>query len=402
MSTVRCERCGSAFNVAHLSADAAKCSNCGETLPQSSAGEAPVDEADQADEAGEAADWFRVVNWSLAGLAGFLVALIAVVLVARQMRPWVHGTPAASASAAELVQAIEQADSEEARRLAASRVLEMGSRALADALDQATHVSADRNMLQVSGEVIATFAGMPQQVAEPCSELLGSPREDVRVAAASILRNVGSEARVARDALAGALTDENRWVRWAAADALGNLGTDALPALDALLAAAKHPDRYTRRHAIEALGEIGPPAEKAVALLADLQENDPERAVRRAAETALHQIHLDAIAAEALAVAPDDVRPLIEKLGSPDEFAARSAAEALAKFGPGAEDAMPALGQALHHSSKWVRIEAAGVLAQFGSDARPYAPALRRLTADPDPEVRQAAEKAYNAVRGED
>ncbi len=85
----------------------------------------------------------------------------------------------------------------------------------------------------------------------------------VRLAAAKALAG-GSATAAHVDPLAGALSDENRWVREWAARALTTLGATAAPAVPALHDALLDADSFVRFRAAEALAHIG--AEAAAAL----------------------------------------------------------------------------------------------------------------------------------------
>jgi HEAT repeat protein len=61
---------------------------------------------------------------------------------------------------------------------------------------------------------------------------------------------------------------------------------------------------------------------------------------------------------------------------------------------------VPALGDALGDSEWAVRRQAAIALGHIGPDARPAIPALQKVSRDPDPLVRKAAQQALKQIRG--
>lgn len=175
-------------------------------------------------------------------------------------------------------------------------------------------------------------------------EGLRDPSDDVRELATAALGEFGPRAYLAVPTLIAAVeTDPNAVVRRRAARALGDIGQAALPAVPALAAAVDDPDPGVRQQAIATLGEFGPQAADAVpALVAALQSDD----VRRRAV----------------------------------------AGAALTRIGP---VAAPALVGCLGHPSPTVRAKVATILGRF--DDASVRPALERLLADPDDEVRRAA-----------
>ena len=146
-------------------------------------------------------------------------------------------------------------------------------------------------------------------------------------------------------ALVAALADKNNWVRWYAVEALGNMGAEAASAVPALLPLLEHSDALTRRRAVEALGRIGPPAKAAAAALQNASQPGGDEAVRKAAVVALYQVYLADRAEKARLGAVTDVRQLIDKLPSGNQYAVVAAAKGLGEWGDA--DAVPALALAL-------------------------------------------------------
>jgi HEAT repeat protein len=196
---------------------------------------------------------------------------------------------------------------------------------------------------------------------------------------------MGPRGRGAKPALTAAVKDDNHWVRCYAIEALGNMGAEAASAVGDLVPLLDHPEAFTRRRAAEALGRIGPPAKQAVAALTMAHDNDRDQFVRTAAGVALYQVNLQEIAAQSFRQASDELRHEIRKLQTGDEFAAVTAANALAEMGHKASGAVPALALSLRHKNKWIREAAAKALGSMGGP-------------DPEPEVRAAAQKALDQL----
>jgi len=345
----------------------------------------------------------RTAIWALAGVAGFLIALIAAVVGARLLRERVI-RPDNSAGPTTQADWIEQLDAgldEAARQQAARKLVAMGPKAVIAALDATTDVPEGENRLQRSPAAIRAFASVGPEAVEALAEALASKRPDVRAAAANVLWEMGPDAARAVEPLAAVAGDQNRWVRWYAVETLGKIGPEAAPAVDALLPVVEHPEPRTRRLAVTALGRIGPAAIAAVPALTEAREKDKDRAVRGAAILALYQVNLEAIAAESAAAAGEEVRELIGRLSSDDEHESVSAANELTELGPQAADAVPALALALGRESKWLREAAAEALGAVGRQSQYVVPALEKLLEDKEPEVRAAAQKALDRIGGE-
>ena len=85
----------------------------------------------------------------------------------------------------------------------------------------------------------------------------------------------------------------------------------------------------------------------------------------------------------------------------PDEALVSELARVLAAADARAFD--PALfGEALRHSEPVVRRQAALALGHIGADANPAIAALQKLSRDPDPLVRKAAQQALKQIRGQE
>ena len=85
---------------------------------------------------------------------------------------------------------------------------------------------------------------------------------------------------------------EGRWgpERWRAAMALGEIGPEAREALPALIGALDDKDHVVRWATAGALSRFGTDAEPAIARLQELEQKDPNRAVREAAGATLRAL----------------------------------------------------------------------------------------------------------------
>ena len=298
------------------------------------------------------------------------------------------------------VSSSKEAGVETARKEAARKIVALGPKAVATTLDESTRFGEDGETLLICQPAAQALADVGPEAADALGKALGSPKFNVRAGAANILRLMGPRGSGAKQQLVDALKDENHWVRSNAIEALGNMGAEAASAVGALLPLLSHPDAFTRRRAVEALGRIGPPAKQAVAALTKARDKDRDQAVQRAARVALHQINLPELAAQSFKQAPKEVRDLIGKLQSGDDFAAVAAAKSLGDMGVRADDAVPALALSLRNKSKWIREAAAKALGVLDGPARDVLPALQAAAADAEPEVRAAAQKAIEQIEG--
>ncbi len=354
----------------------------------------------------------RIALWSLVGLTAFLLCLIGVVLLARHLRPMLYGEQWARNAFDTALAELRNGDLPmEKRRQAAATIVSFGPEAVAATLDKTATIVGQDDSFQFPTIIIKLLAEQTSAAAA-FAPALGSDRANVRAAAAYVLREMGPAIAPATDAeavspelLAGlrkAIVDPNRWARWYSIETLGNLGPAAAPAVPDLIPMLKHPDIQTRLRAVRALGRIGPPAVAAAAELTRVRDDDHDQAVRRAAGEALLDVNLPGLLAAARQKAPDDIRELIDRLQSANEFESSSAASALGKRGLDAADAVPALAQALQNANKWVRAGAAdslGLLAIAGVDVSMVIPRLQRAARDPDPEVSAAAQRVLQRLR---
>lgn len=214
--------------------------------------------------------------------------------------------------------------------------------------------------------------------------LAADPSTAVRAAAARSLGRIGS--RAALPALFDALGDPSEAVRFEAARGLTALGLTAadVPPLQAALASE---DDFVCAFAAWNLGNLGEPARPAVPDLA----------------RALQRDRLDVVLTAALArigpAAEAAVPALVTLVRHGDPGQRWRAARSLGRIGRPAVAAVPALVDALGDQESMVRAHAARALGRVQpADRALAAAALQRATGDPDEGVRREAREALGQL----
>jgi HEAT repeat protein len=198
---------------------------------------------------------------------------------------------------------------------------------------------------------------------------------------------LAAAAREDTGALASALTDPDPGVRWHAAAAFVRLGPRGAAAVPSLLEAMRDPEWNVRNAAGRALEEaVGP--EHAERLTAELVTPDVET-----------RYHVTRALARLGPAAARAVPALRETLTDTDAEVRMEAVWALAAIGPAAASAAPDLTRALADDDAPVRAAAAWALAHVGA-GREAAAALEPLARDPDRDVREAADAARRRLMG--
>jgi HEAT repeat protein len=339
--------------------------------------------------------------WPLAGLAVFLAILIAVVFVARRVKPWLDARRAAArrASVDYWIPRLENGP-DEARREAAGALIGLGPAAVMQALQ---HISKDpgggERFLFITAAIHA-LAAAGADATEGLCQGLRSPEARVRAAAANVVQELGRAGRGTREALIAALDDDNRWVRYYAIDALGSMGSDAAPAAKRLAKTAASRDAFAQRHALDALGHIGPAARDVLPALETIATEDLDPLVRDYAARAARQIDVQRLAGKARHQASGRMKSLLTDVLGPDKAAAIAAASELGNMGIAAQPAAAGLAAMLHHDDPARRMAAATALGKFGLGAIDFLPSLESAAGDDDPGVRAAAAKALEFVDG--
>lgn len=289
---------------------------------------------------------------------------------------------------------------------------------------------------------------------ELISDLTGND-EKARIAAASVLSEMGPLAEPAVPALITGLKRDDLVLQHECVIALGRIGPPAAPAVPALSRLLGGRVKLLEHDAIHALRLIGPDAKAAVPRLESMVENsdvsssvaaawalsvitsndpktiepliqklvsaleNPSQEVRNDAVSALASIGKPAVsavaatigkhgpevcyhAADALAeIGPDAdgaVPTLLKSLDDKDNRVCWHAARALGAIGSNAEAVVPALVDKLDAESPLLRGNVAMALARFGPESASAVPKLIPMLKDSDPNLRVAAARTLGAI----
>lgn len=201
------------------------------------------------------------------------------------------------------------------------------------------------------------------------------------------------------------LSDRSSDVRAGAALMLARIGPSATAAIPSLLEVLKEPLTAERRtdpavDAALALGEIAPmstAAESAIAALAETMKSSSESRRSRASSA------LAKFGASAAPTVPVLIAAFVQAT-APENFQASAAtfiARALGDIAPKSaysNDAIEALRAALHSRSSSTRLASADALARFGPAAASAIPALESLAKEDDTQIQTAASAALRAI----
>jgi HEAT repeat protein len=212
------------------------------------------------------------------------------------------------------------------------------------------------------------------------------------------------DAKKAVTALSKHLRDPDEKVCTNAAFALAAIGPDAVAAVPELIAALQHDREPLRAHAAYTLGEIGSPAREAVPAL--------NRLLARADEETITTRFQAARALWAIAQQTANILPVLGKaLEDKDAGLNREAATTLVRIAAKMTGADAALKQQLRDhavphlkkllaqdKSEPVRPTAAAALGSLGLDAQDAVPALLQALEDEDAELRVSAAEALGKI----
>jgi len=256
--------------------------------------------------------------------------------------------------------------------------------ALMEALDKDPDPDIRQNVAQVLGRM-----GVEARIAvEPLGQAVRKDKSaKVRAAAALALGGrMVPHSKVAVLVLAEALRDPEPGVREAAAKALKDLGDHAQPALPQLIEVLRDPkaDRFTRTYAVQLVAKLGAGGDAALQILAaTFAEKDGPPSVRIAAAEALGRYG---------PAAEPAVPVLAASLKSGPVPVRRAAAAALYKIGAAALSAWPEVKVALRDDDAAVRSEAVRVAGIIGKERREVVPVLANIAVqDANVETRLAA-----------
>jgi HEAT repeat protein len=261
---------------------------------------------------------------------------------------------------------------------------------LLDQLRQAKNARARRDL----AHLLARFEGQGQQIVPILREELRESQPADQNAAARALALLGPDAVEAVPDLVRLLSSPHPGIRTVGAKALTSIGRAARPAVPSLKAMLKEDKPLMRVVAAGALSQIDPDVSEALTVLRDALVSEKSGALRPIDFLELPEsvkdryVYLDPVG-ESIARFGERAVPVLADLldnGDLDEWSADNlsaqcganarvqAALLLAKLGPEAKAAVPALVRALKDRDPFIRDAAASALGRIGSAAQKAAP----------------------------
>ena len=249
----------------------------------------------------------------------------------------------------------------------------------------------EREVRQVAARSLLDLKPGPKIMVPAFAELMQHSDEGVVNDALDAIASLGADAV---PGLIRALAYPK--IRMRVADILQRIGEDAAPAVPELIKAFEAEERTeVRREILFAIAHIGPAAVDAVAIGVK-GTDDEDEGTRYAAFFALGKIGPPAMAAKAA---------LKEHLENKDWYYSAAAAWALARIDEDDPDvvakAIPLFLKGLESKEPFVRHEACCSLAKMGPLAAEALPALEKAALDKDKSVSEAATAAIKAIKGE-
>lgn len=215
---------------------------------------------------------------------------------------------------------------------------------------------------------------------------LSDPDAEVRRHTCALLGSLGLLAKPAVPRLIGTLADEDDLSRERAIDALGAIGVPRTDVSTALTTALFDRAPRVRHRAVSLFAFVVPIPNTALIPLSNLQK-DPDKSI-----ASLAQIALD----RGGGVHHADVQTLVARLQRGDDR--EDALQRLAKLGPAAAEAVPAITPLLNDRLPLHRYLAAETLASIGPSAAKALPVLRQAIGDQDSIVREAVADALRSI----
>lgn len=212
--------------------------------------------------------------------------------------------------------------------------------------------------------------------------------DGVRYAAAYAIGQIGASDPQSRAALGKAMKSKDAFLQVVAAWALARVAKDDAGIQDkatrVIVESLKSDKVEVRRAAARALAETNPPPETTAPLLIQaIHDSDPS---------------VIANAIDAMASLGPKIVPRVANNGLKNKDLRLYAVRILAKIGPDAKEAAPALAEALKGSEGDFRREAQFVLGTFGADAAPAVPELTKSLDSDDEQVRNSAVYALGKI----
>jgi len=251
--------------------------------------------------------------------------------------------------------------------------------------------------------LIAAHLSSGSALAQSSSGDVGSLLEELKSAdfltQPGIVQEIEALGEAAVPALVDAMNQGDERLRHQSIEILGRLRQDARSATPHLIDALTDDLAQIRRNAAWALGRVGEDAGDALPVLLETAL-DEEWDVRADAVWAMGKVIEDN--GEWGAVDADLIEAVVSHLGDYNHHVRWSAAWSLARFGPGAEAALPALLEALEDFNYEVRASAAAALGRIAASHHEdmLRDGLERAMNDENELVRKRAAAALNALRG--
>lgn len=221
------------------------------------------------------------------------------------------------------------------------------------------------------------------------AQALDTPDTSVRSAAMECVGTLGPAGERFVPSLIQALGDPDDDIRRAAVYSLGSLGPTARPAAGRLAMCVAEWGRYELQGALGALGAIGPDAAPWAPTLAarlDVEDNSD------------HEMEIALALGRIGPKAASTATRLRALLAHGDEGVRLWTAMALIRMGCAGPEVLEKLVPLLASDNYSCRDVACDALAEWGEGAREALPALRKALEDPEPSVREAAAKAISAI----
>lgn len=285
---------------------------------------------------------------------------------------------------------IECLDNKDARYWACLALADIGP-AAKKAVPQLTRLQAsDEPQLRLQSLVALGQIGPHAKSAVPAiaKSLQSDKVEGVRYAAAFALGQIGAGDKQSRAALTKATESDDAFLQVVSAWALARVAKDdkkLQDKLSTLILDALGSDKVAvRRAAARALAEINPPPEVAAPrLIKAIHDGDPS---------------VIGNAIDALASLGTQIVPRIADNALKNKELRLYATRVLARIGPDAKEAAPALAEALADAQGDFRREAQFVLGMFGSAAAPAVPELIKSLTSDDEQIRNSAVYALGKI----
>jgi HEAT repeat protein len=212
--------------------------------------------------------------------------------------------------------------------------------------------------------------------------------EGVRYAAAFALGQIGANDKQARAALAKGMESDDAFLQVITAWALARVAKDDKQVQEkatALILKGLTSDKVdVRRAAARAFAEVNPPPEVAAPMLIKAIHDNDQSVISNAID--------------ALASLGPKIVPRVTENGLKNKELQLYAVRVLAKIGPDAKEAAPALAEALKDAEGEFRREVQFVLGLFGADAAPAVPELIESLSSNDDHVRNSAIYALGKI----